>query len=101
MSMIKARLASFLASDLHTDYRIATARSGADALKKAHALRPDATTLDVFDGETQSLFHKSNSCREQLVNELDECFKPADGPNPRGNDDREFLIFYVAYEFAD
>ena len=37
-----------LASYLNPEYRIATASSGAEALKKALALRPDAITLDVL-----------------------------------------------------
>jgi signal transduction histidine kinase/DNA-binding response OmpR family regulator len=37
-----------LSSYLHPDYRIATASSGAEALKKALELRPDAITLDLL-----------------------------------------------------
>jgi PAS domain S-box-containing protein len=37
-----------LASYLDSEYRIAMAESGAEAVKKAHELRPDAITLDVF-----------------------------------------------------
>jgi PAS domain S-box-containing protein len=37
-----------LASYLSPDYRIVTATSGAEALEKAHHLRPDAITLDVL-----------------------------------------------------
>src|SRR5216683_4022845 len=37
-----------LASYLNSEYRIAMARSGAEAVKKAQQLRPDAITLDVL-----------------------------------------------------
>ncbi len=37
-----------LASYLSADYRIVTASSGTEALKKAHDLHPDAITLDVL-----------------------------------------------------
>jgi len=37
-----------LASYLEPEYRVATAESGAEALKKAQQLRPDAITLDVL-----------------------------------------------------
>jgi CheY-like chemotaxis protein len=37
-----------LASYLEPEYRVATAESGVEALKKAQQLRPDAITLDVL-----------------------------------------------------